>query len=179
MFLTTKAGKSNKVNLKQHCNACTRYRNVRKMADRKMCFCSEIVESFVFPGRIRTTTPLSFRPNWPSVPIAWPSGPGPRTEKSSSGPTGRPFGGYRRRTAGPLGLKGGLGAFSLARWARLCELLVLWAETQQLRILPQYTQRSRQDAATAIRLGYGGSPPQDSSFCRSFFCRTRSSQTTS
>ncbi len=50
--------------------------------------CSANVESVVLLRRIQTTTHLRFRPTHlrfrpkgPSVPIAWPSGPGPRAKK--------------------------------------------------------------------------------------------------
>ena len=46
---------------------------------------------FPFLRRIQTTQ-LRFRPNGPSVPIAWSGGPGLRTERRFSGPTGWPFG---------------------------------------------------------------------------------------
>ena len=107
------------------------------------------VDSVVFLRRIPTTQ-LRLRPNGPSILIAWPGGPGPRTKRTFSGPTGRQFISSARRMTGPLGLKGGLGAISLARWARLCKLLALWAETQELRILPHLAKLSRQDTATVI-----------------------------
>ena len=58
-------------------------------------------------------------------------------------------------------------AISLARWARLCELLALWAETQQRRSarLRKAFATGRRDCdliATVIELACGQSPRQDS-----------------
>ena len=43
--------------------------------------CSANVDRVVLLRRIQATIQLHFRPKGPSVPIAWPGGPGPRTEK--------------------------------------------------------------------------------------------------
>ena len=111
--------------------------------------CSANVDSVVFLRRIPTTQ-LRLRPNGPSILIAWPGGPGPRTRRTFSGPTGWQFISRARRMTGPWGLKDRLGTISLARWARLCKLLALWAGTQELRILPHLAKLSRQDTATVI-----------------------------
>ena len=71
----------------------------------------------------------ALRPNGPSVPIAWPIGPGTRAAHMhlrANGPTVR-HAARANRMAGPLGLDHRGDVKFLGRWPRLLELLALWA----------------------------------------------------
>ena len=71
----------------------------------------------------------AFRPNGPSVPIAWPIGPGHGPHTRTKGPTGRQFDASPLPTEWPARWASTIAgdAGFLGRWPRLFESLARWA----------------------------------------------------